>query len=179
MLQYNTRYTAPTQSSALGGLTPSARFFLTPFNVMKKLYRLLIFVCFLGVLSSGCGKGRFAGVVPAEGIVMYNGSPLSDAKVLFYPEVIREDNVMPVSITDQNGRFVLLTHGEARGAFPGSYKVVIIKHKIVGYQPHEETGEDMPVYGLATPDKYAQESTTDLVVTIPERGSRELNITLE
>jgi hypothetical protein len=145
-------------------------------NFLNILFLLLCLVC---ILTSGCGKKRFAGVVPAEGTVTYNGEPLDDAKVMCYAVQERADNVPVVAATDQNGRFVLRTNGEVNGAFPGSYKVVVSKSKIIGYDKNGETGEDIAIYDLAIPQKYSQSGTTDLLITIPPKGDKNLVITLE
>ena len=146
---------------------------------MKNVCTLLFFVCCLGILTAGCGKNRFPGIVPGEGTVTFNGSPLADARLLFYPETPREDNVITVARTDQNGRFVMKTNGESDGAYPGNYKVVVVQSVVTGVRKDPETGDDIKEFGLATPRKYSSESTTDLTLTVPERGSRDLVLTLQ
>jgi hypothetical protein len=92
---------------------------------------------------------------------------LDDAKLLCYPTEERADNAVTVSQTDESGRFVLRTNGEVDGAYPGTYKVVVVKSKVTGTRKDPETGDDLPVYGLATPQKYSLQNTTDLVITVP------------
>ena len=144
---------------------------------MRKFLSAGICVCLVCILIGGCGQNRFPGVVPAEGIIMLSGEPLDGANVIFYPEEVRADHVVVVSQTDQDGRFVLRTHGEVNGAYPGSYKVVVSKSRFVGYiNNNPENGRE---YALVTPIKYSQQSTTDLVITIPPGGDRNIMVNLE
>ena len=143
---------------------------------MKQFLSVGLCLCLVCLLVAGCGQNRFPGIVPAEGVVLFNGVPLEGANLIFYPEEIRDDHVVVVSQTDQNGRFVLRTHGEANGAFPGNYRVVVTQSRFVGYiNNNPENGRE---YTLATPVRFSQQRTTDLVVTIPPGGDRNIAIDL-
>jgi len=146
---------------------------------MKNLNTLFLVVCFVCLLTIGCGKkSRFPGVVSAEGTITYNGAALDDAKLLFYPTEVKQDNVVTVSQSDSNGRFVLRINGEVDGTYPGTYKVVVVKSKMTGYKKDEE-GNDIPQYALATPQKYSTEHSTPLEVTIPPKGDKNIEIKLD
>ena len=146
---------------------------------MKNINTLFLVICFVCFLTIGCGKAnRFPGVVPAEGTITYNGAALDDAKLLFYPTETRQDNVVTVSQSDSSGHFVLLTNGEVAGAYPGTYKVVVVKSKVTGHRKDEE-GNDVPIYTLATPQKYSTEHSTTLEITVPPKGDKNIAINLE
>ena len=103
---------------------------------------------------------------------MFDNAPLEGATLLLY-NLDGRDHIPTVGVTDVNGRFVLRTHGEEVGAYPGTYKVVVTKTVLV------RMVDDDAITELATPEKYSLASTTDLVVTIPPNGDKNIVITLQ
>jgi len=149
---------------------------------MKNITKILgigAFYCLVCVLITGCGNNRFPGIVPAEGVITFQGAPLDDARLLFYAQEPRAEDFAVVARTDQEGRFVMRTNGEVDGALPGEYKVVVVKSVVTGTRKCPESGDDVTLFGLATPQRYSQQATTTLRVTVPPGGDRNLAINLD
>jgi hypothetical protein len=78
-------------------------------------------------LSAGCGSSDSSGnVVPVEGRVKFNGTPVSKGMVVLYPDADKDNTTPyePRGSIDANGRFKI-TQPYA-GAPPGWYKVAVI-----------------------------------------------------
>ena len=74
------------------------------------------------IAITGCGS-EFA---PVSGTVTYDGKPVPKLRVSFSPQPIGEDYAPgPYSkgVTDENGRFSLVTRYEDTGAFIGKHKL--------------------------------------------------------
>jgi hypothetical protein len=85
------------------------------------------------LVVAGCGPKR-PEVVPASGLVTFEGGPVAGAQVTFMaPSAARA----AYAVTDDAGVFVLSTFGKADGAAPGTHVVTIAKT-----QP---TGSDAPM----------------------------------
>jgi hypothetical protein len=85
------------------------------------LIGVAFFATFL-IAMTGCG-GEFA---PVSGTVTYDGKPVAKLRVLFSPQPIGDDfAVGPYSkgVTDENGRFSLVTRYDDAGAFIGKHKL--------------------------------------------------------
>jgi hypothetical protein len=87
---------------------------------MSRMMLLAVVFCSLVALS-GCGGPK---LVPVEGVVLLDGKPVEGATVTF----ISEDGKNSFSgSTDATGHFDLQS-GEKHGAFPGNYKVTVVKN---------------------------------------------------
>ena len=134
----------------------------------------------------GCGGADMAGRparVPAGGVVMMNGEPISGATVVFSPVSHQEG---ASAVTDDEGRFRLRTFDPDDGAVPGMYKVTIRKVEMLPGRPvrsgeggsggeggEEEDEVPPPIEKYITPEKYGRASTTDLEADVEEGGSNE------
>jgi len=157
-------------------------FGLTPLTVS-------VWVCCCLVVTYGCNKAKISGLVPAEGVVIYDGVPLPWAMVSLAPENTTENSRLATAQTDGQGKFALKTLGDS-GALPGTYKVSISK-----YIPNE--GKDSQEKWLkdrkspdffepqpeetfnvvfAIPEKYTKTKTSGLSLTIDPKGNRKLVI---
>jgi hypothetical protein len=85
---------------------------------MSKILRLtpLLLLCLALV---GCGTKP----VPVSGVVSLNGTPVEGATVIF---MTADGNNAANGFTDSAGMFSLTT-GTQTGAYPGDYKVIVIK----------------------------------------------------
>jgi hypothetical protein len=114
--------------------------------------------------------------VLAEGVLTWQGEPLEDYMVTFYPK----DGKRPAAgKTDEEGRFTLGTNGPNDGAAPGVHNVTVV---YVGPEMHQEPGKEEaytpPPPKVTIPAKYGDPKTTDLTLDVPAEGSDSLDIEL-
>jgi hypothetical protein len=137
----------------------------------------------LALLSfAGCGPSQPTGIVydtvPAAGRITYQGKPLENYRVYLHPA----DATQRVSSgkTDADGRFTLGTNEEGDGALVGAHKVSVT---YVGPEIQEEPGRETfappPPPSVEVPEKYTQADTSNVTVTIPEGGDKNLVINLK
>ncbi len=79
-----------------------------------------VMVLALLVGASGCGPG--SNIVPVTGVVVYQGKPVADAKVMFMSP---ESSRTATSQTNAAGEFALTTFTDGDGAAIGEHKVAI------------------------------------------------------
>lgn len=139
-------------------------------NYPYRRRNLTIIVAVLSIaglgLVAGCGSGRLP-VAPAEGKVLYNGTPLEFGSVVFQPAAgppargtIRSD-----------GTFVLSTYGNGDGAIIGAHEVRItcFESQRPGYEvdtTQEEAGVGKPLI----PRKYANPGESGLKADVKEQN---------
>jgi hypothetical protein len=114
------------------------------------------------VLAAGCGGGGREGVVPVSGRVTYDGKPVPEGRILFYPVDGRR---MAIGSIDERGHYALTTFDDRDGAYPGKHIVVIDAAREVGSSPKsvaEEVGSAPPKFIRLAPEKYADRSTSGL-----------------
>lgn len=134
---------------------------------------------------TGCGGGPDRPqTVPVSGTVTYNGEPVADANVTFYPEEGR-----PASgKTDAQGRFDSLTTFEpGDGAVVGKHTVTVNPSSEVSDEPIE-SGEAYAVPGegngggggdeSSIPEKYRDKASSDQTFTVEEGGENDFSIEL-
>ena len=151
--------------------------------------------CVLIVVSSvmtvGCGK-RSNGLVPAEGVVTFNGEPVAGATILLSPIDLNGIGASAQAVTDDNGKFKMTTRKSGDGVRPADYRACIIKDVVSGGLSLEETKARME-----NPDKYRNEKTPEqtvvhelpavysdintsgLDITIPKKGKKDIVFALE
>lgn len=94
------------------------------------------------------------------------------------------------AITDDDGRFVLMTFKTGDGAIPGKYKVTVSKREAVAAAKVAETGADdyfdtgggdysPPPPKDVIPSKYTTPATSDLTVSVPEGEPIEYELELK
>ena len=97
----------------------------------------------------GCGKSG-KGLVPVEGNVTLDGSPMSGVYV-FFDQPQAERNVAYIGQTDEQGHFQLKRAGESVvGAAPGAYRVTLSTAVVKPGSP-----EGTPSPPERVPPKYA------------------------
>lgn len=83
---------------------------------------------------SGCGEPGI-GTVPASGVVLVDGKPITGVMVTFHPDGAGR---AASASTDAEGKFKLTTITNGDGALPGLYKISVSKH--------ENPVDDLPKY---------------------------------
>ena len=131
---------------------------------------LLLSLCMLLLLSVGCGGDSNVGQV--EGVVRFDGDPVTRAMVSFYPADARAS----VGFTDQEGHYELQYIKNTKGAVIGEHTVTIsTKIDREDDPPTSEFGgkgreETMP-------PKYLERKKSVLVKTV-ESGRNTINFDL-
>lgn len=150
--------------------------------------------CFplLGLLMlSGCGPDTsgLPKTVPAEGVVLLDGTPVHGASIVFSPEPPLRYPARGLS--DEKGHFEMTAFEVKSGVVPGIYKVMVSKTVEVADQagggPPEGSDEaahaaEDPNAGMTwineMPTEYSNVRTSGLVVTVPEDGTTEIKLEL-
>lgn len=141
------------------------------------------------ILYSLPDSGR--GTVPVEGVVTFEGKPLTNAKVVFNTP---DGSGIATGQTDAQGKFQLSTYDPGDGAFPGNYVVTIVVPPIVkkpvtsmeddfdksieeemARQQAEANGRvEKREYPI--PESYLHPKYSPLKVTVPHNGPVELKL---
>lgn len=118
--------------------------------------------CGLFLFVVGCGDGE--GLVPAEGTVTLDGTPLPGAKVDFVPQ--SAEGIPATAETNAEGKFEIRTPQGKRGTKPGSYKVVVTKKNLPpGYNPDQGAYDPNELKELV-PLPYSDPEKTTLTATV-------------
>ncbi|MDR2755440.1 MAG: hypothetical protein LBC20_07005 [Planctomycetaceae bacterium] len=155
---------------------------------MNYLKLQIICLVLLSILTS-CNNSdpRSKMLVPASGIVLYNDKPLENATVIFF----NADDPMKSggsAVTTVSGTFAISMYGNGDGTYPGNYIVAVSKVEVKSSLSEAETleyerrGEPLPETNSQTisliPKKYVAKATTDLRLTIPPKGDKNITIKL-
>ncbi|MDR1964623.1 MAG: carboxypeptidase-like regulatory domain-containing protein [Planctomycetaceae bacterium] len=139
---------------------------------------MLVFVIF-----TGCShKGKLRGLVPCCGTVTLDGTVVADAQVLFLP--VQESLRVASGKTNAQGQFVLSSLTTNDGIMPGEYCVTIIRIEKTGTVRKpviNEFGESVmppPETRNVLPERYADKTTSDIKVTVPASGDKNIKIEL-
>lgn len=128
--------------------------------------------CALGLFLCGCGKDEsLPETYPVTGVVLFDGQPLSESTVAFYPE--GEGNPA-TGWTDAEGRFALTTYELEDGAVAGRH-TVIVHHSPSGAEP----GMPGRGSGSSVPSKYENRKTTPLTAEVEPKEMNEISLELE
>ena len=137
---------------------------------------LMILVCLLALpLLSACNQQGTPGCVPAAGIVTLNGEPVEEASVIFAPQDTTGAQSASAK-TDKNGKFVVTTVKPGDGMLPGEYLVLITKTTVSGEKSKD--GDDRQIVNHLPP-KYGSKGTSDLKVSIPPKGDKNIELKME
>jgi hypothetical protein len=157
---------------------------------MNKLLSMafsVVFVATLGLGCSGGGDSNLPKTYPVSGTVTQAGQPVAGATVKFS---MADGSRSAVGMTDDRGKYTLMTFSPGDGAVPGEYNVSIAKYDRpaaasgssgnvadTGDEPPEEpeTGPagDDEAEGPKTllPEKYADPKTSGLKATVAEASN--------
>ncbi len=120
-------------------------------RLSSALSGLLIAALFSAVFS-GCGSNNVARV---EGTVRYEGKPLEQGRVSFYPPKGR-----PAFGDIQQGRFVLTTFTPGDGALAGNHRVTI--HCDKPTDPNDAFSDRVPMI----PERYFHPDTSGITAEV-------------
>jgi hypothetical protein len=144
---------------------------------MTKTLHCLIVACLL-IFIVGCGPRGGLRVEFVEGIVTFDGVPVSEASVSFIP-LDQEEGAG--GFTDANGRYTLSSfNGEAgRGAVAGDYAVTVSQIEIytITEGDPERGGIGLTGQRHLLPERYRDRENTPLRVTV-NRGRNTINLEL-
>lgn len=139
----------------------------------------------LALALSGCSEqvgpvGEVIEVVPASGIVTFQGKPLAGFQVTFMP--VSGDRPS-IGVSDATGKFVLGTNDAGDGAVAGANKVAVV------WSPPElvddttasviDDPKKMPKPPVVIPAKYHNPETSGITQEVPAAGTSELKIDLQ
>ncbi|MFM8570638.1 MAG: hypothetical protein ACKOAU_03475 [Pirellula sp.] len=145
---------------------------------LLKAYLPAAVLCLVS-LPLGCNGKKLPTIVKAEGVVTLDGTPVENATITFISE---KTDYHAVGNTNAQGKFAMRVsrseYNGAIGACPGSYKVEILKSVISGGKGGEGGGEATVNLQNALPAMYATIATSGLTVTVPDKGSDQLNFEL-
>ena len=133
----------------------------------------------------GCGGGNPAakGLAPASGVVTLDGNPVGGVMMTFH-NAQPSDKQGGSCLSKSDGTFAVNTFGDGDGIFPGEYRVTLSKSETT-YPVSDEEIARLERENLDIPQgktvqhfqqKYLKKESTDITVTIPEKGSKELKI---
>lgn len=144
----------------------------------SSLHLATVFVGLIA-LTIGCNSKKLPTIVKAEGIVTLDGTPVENATISFLSE---KTDYHAIGNTNAQGKFTMRVarseYNGKTGACPGDYKVEISK-SVIGAQKEGESGGETEVsLRNDLPAKYASVGSSNLKVTVPEKGSDQLNFEL-
>ena len=125
----------------------------------------LVLALLFSSVVAGCGKKN--GVGSVHGTVTYHGKPVPNALVVFMPET---PGSLPASgLTDDNGRYELMTSVKGDGASVGNHRVTITARG----PDKERPGAPVGVTGIASepgdpliPIEYFMPDTSGLIAEV-------------
>lgn len=130
----------------------------------------------------GCSGEKPSGgadveLAPAAGVINYNGKPLANATLSFYPE----KGPVGVGRSNEQGEFVVKTNGSS-GAPIGKLTVTVTVAAAAGADEFPEAdGTEIQQAKKAAeklPAKYGSQADTDIIITLPAEGNEALKIDL-
>ena len=119
----------------------------------------------------GCGG---PGAVPAGGTVTHKDKPVADATVIFTPVGGGADAMIATGTTDAQGAFTLTTKTPGDGAVPGNY-TASVSPKLEEKPEGDYSAPPPPPF----PAKYTDPTGSDLKVTIPAGGDKQIKLDLK
>ena len=140
--------------------------------------------------SSGCGGSDGPELIPAGGVVHYQGKPLAGARVTFIPE---GEGSVAMSTTDSQGKFELKTGTESGvAAGPSKVTVSMMETGVETGLSKDMTPEDMQALAIAgkldamlkkqeqslIPKKYGRPDTSGLSYEVKKGGENQFTIEL-
>jgi hypothetical protein len=119
-------------------------------------------------LVSGCGDDP-RGLAPVSGTVRYNGKPLPNAYIAFFPD---EKGVRAASgSTDQNGHYRLMTFVAHDGARVGTHKVVVRAEEMPEGPPKAADDITAKRGKLLTPARYSDPDKSGLTADVGKKDN--------
>lgn len=122
-------------------------------------------------LGGGCSKAAPPPqIVPAKGVVLLNGSPLTNAQVRFIPSIGFGVDYIATGVTDDAGRYELTCHGQP-GACAAENTVTVSEADIPSHLQGEDSQAELAAYlrtltNRPIPKLYTTPVQTTLKVTV-------------
>jgi hypothetical protein len=134
------------------------------------------------VACSGCSKAEPPAIVPAHGVVLVNGAPLSKAQVRFIPMIGFGPEYIATGVTDDEGNFELMCQGQP-GACAAEHAVTVSETDIPPQFKGEDAQAELAGYlktlkNRPIPKNYATPVQTPLKVIVTAAQS-EYNLELQ
>ena len=127
-------------------------------------------------LTLGCNSASGPQIVPAGGVVLFEGQPLAGARVIFNPASGRPAQ----GASDAQGRFRLSTLKPGDGAVIGKHRVAVIAPREgVEAMPGAGAAPAAPHPPAALPQKYSTPDTSELEFEVVAGGKNEFELKLE
>jgi hypothetical protein len=141
--------------------------------------RLFASIVFYGPLflfagCSGAPEDDTSELVPAGGLVVLDGEPVSNAAVQFVPT---KGGSPAFGVTDDLGMFTLRNARGREGAEPGEYRVTISKFAQPDGTPIPQDADSGIIGSMGMehlPENYSNFDRTELKAEIPATGSSDL-----
>ena len=141
---------------------------------------VLVIVTVWCATFGGCSKGKEipTDLVPVTGTVTLDGEPVAGALVTYIPTGTKTEGVFDAAgETDEQGKYKLMTsEGQAEGATPGEYRVVISKLVKADGSTAKPTKDKSPMQlmlegakEVVHPD-YSDLAFSKLKATVPQGG---------
>ncbi len=128
----------------------------------------LLFCFVIATTTIGCG-GENYGLAPVSGTVFFNGKPLSNATVIFAPEV--NDIRVAIGTTNNEGKYQLTSFRIYDGARIGKHIVTIRAFEDLG-GPFIPRDDNQRVQGkMVTPISYANPETSNLFAEVEKKNN--------
>lgn len=150
--------------------------------MMKRYFPIWLSALFAVSVLAGC-QNKGPDVSYVEGVVTFDGQPLSKAQVVFIP--VTDAGIAASGFTDNNGVYKLTSlRGGAKdaGAMPGEYTVTFSRDKDEPSSFRDEDSPEgkvkMPVYESLIPMKYNDPKASSLTATV-EKKKNKIDFTLE
>ena len=149
-----------------------------------RFFLILLIVCC--VVSCSQRDPRSHDLVPAAGVVLHNGQPVAEASITFHREDGDGSLAGGSALSGSNGAFSINMFGKGDGTLPGTYRVTVVKETVESPVSPEELvrleREDKPIPPSKVVShlgaKYRNTETTDIIVTVPPKGTKDLRIEL-
>ena len=106
-------------------------------------------------------------MAPVSGRVTYAGRPVTEGRIIFYPEDGRR---LAMSALDPSGNYALTTFDSQDGAFLGKHQVVIDAVREIASGPSSpgNEGDNIKLQRLV-PEVYADRKTSPLEAEVDDR----------
>ena len=161
--------------------------------MLKKHFCLLPLLLVL-LAGSGCNRENrppgLPDLYPVTLTILLDDQPLAGALVFLHTENPEIANWTVGSYTDNDGKAIIVTHGQFRGAPAGKFKVCVSKTEMPEGLAEQEGMGDMGSFsaapvtgGMPTPIRhvdpsFGQQETTTLEIEIIPQGKKMTEITL-
>ena len=127
-------------------------------------------------LAVGCNQSSGPQIVPAGGVVLFEGQPLVGARLIFNPATGRPAR----GVSDAQGRFQLSTSKPGDGAVVGKHRVAVIAPREgIEAMPGAGAAPAAPHPSAALPQKYSTPDTSELEFEVVAGGKNDFELKLE